>query len=191
MAKPKTLSKPELERIYTIPLKIKWERVPRYKRANKAIKTIKEFLVRHMKIRDRNLNKIKIDQYLNEAVWFRGIKKPPIRIKIRAIKNPGEDLVRAELAELPNKLKFKKLKAERVIKKATEITEKKKAVKKPVEEAPKPEKTEKEKKEEKEKVAAGAEAAKKLEKTAAKQVKHATKSKAKEPKRQQRKALVK
>ena len=51
-----------IEREYVIPLRIKWKNVPRYKKTNKAIRTIKEFLVRHMKIRDRDLNKIKIGQ---------------------------------------------------------------------------------------------------------------------------------
>lgn len=184
MAKKTEPKKPELERIYTIPLNIKRTSVPRYKRANKAIKTIKEFLVRHMKIRDRDLKKIKIDQYLNEAVWFRGIKKPPIRIKVKAIKE--DDSVRVELVDFPDKLKFKKLRAEKVLKKATEISKKK-----PVEEAPKPEKTEEEKKDEKEKAAAGEEATKQLEKAAAKQAKHQVGGKTKEPKRKQRKALEK
>ena len=51
-----------IERIYVIPLRKKVKVVPRYKKANKAIRTIKEFLVRHMKIRDRDLRKIKIDK---------------------------------------------------------------------------------------------------------------------------------
>ncbi len=91
--------KEKLEREYVIPLRNKWKRVPRYKRANKAVKAIKEFLAKHMKIRDRDLKKIKIDRYLNEEIWFRGIRKPPSRIKVKAVKE--NDVVKAELYELP------------------------------------------------------------------------------------------
>ena len=87
MAK-KTKEKTEtIEREYNIPLRRKFQKTPRYKKANKAIKTIKEFLVRHMTIRDRDLKKIKIDKYLNEFVWFRGIKKPPAKVRVKAIKH--------------------------------------------------------------------------------------------------------
>lgn len=178
-----------LEREYVIPLRIKWQRVVRYKRANKAIKAIKEFLVRHMKIRDRDLKKIKIDKYLNEAIWFRGIKKPPIKIKVKAIKQ-GE-IVRVELADMPQKLLFKKAKEEKRETKALSAVEKKKKVQ-PVEEK-KEETVEegKKKEDEKEKTKAGEEIEKQIGKAAAKQTKHQTGGKTKQPKRQMRKALAK
>ena len=191
MATKKT--EPKIEKIdkeYTIPLKDKWKRVPRYKRANKAIKAIKEFLVRHMKIRDRNLEKIKIDKYLNEAVWFRGIKKPPIKIKVKAIKEG--DIVKVELAEMPDKLKFKKLREEKREQKAIEKVDKKKSAK--VEETKEKEgagKTEEDIKKEKEKKSAVVEAGQKRGKDAAKRAKHQVGGKTKQPKRQIRKALEK
>jgi large subunit ribosomal protein L31e len=181
--------KPELEREYVIPLRARWVRVPRYKRANKAIKTIKEFLVRHMKIRDRDLNKIKVDKYLNEFIWNKGIRKPPIKVKVKAVKEG--DIVRVELSDITDKLKFKKARLEKREQKAMDILSKKKTVEKPAEEKAPTEKTEEEKQEEKEKVKAGEEAAKKLEKAAAKQVKQTAGGKTKQPKRQQRKALAK
>ena len=52
MAKKKEESKTEkIEREYIIPLREKIRPSPRYKKTPKAIKSIKEFLVRHMKIR--------------------------------------------------------------------------------------------------------------------------------------------
>ena len=119
MAEIKTETK--LEREYIIPLREQWKRVPRYKKANKAIKAIKEFLVKHMKIRDRDLRKIKIDKYLNEEIWFRGIKKPPARIKVKAIKDLGSGEFKVELVRMPEKLKFKKLREEKIEQKAAEI----------------------------------------------------------------------
>src|SRR3990167_11203854 len=115
----KTSSVGGMEREYVIPLRRNWNKVPRYKRANKAIGTIKEFLVRHMKIRDGDLNKVKIDRYLNEFVWFRGIRKPPARIKVKARKEG--DIVKVELAEIPKELGFKKTKLEKRDKKASEV----------------------------------------------------------------------
>lgn len=101
----------KVEREYTIPLRREWNKVPQYKRAKKAIRAIREFLAQHMKVRDRDLNKIKVDRFLNEEVWFRGIKNPPSKIKVKAVKEG--DIVRAELAVLPNALKFKKAREER------------------------------------------------------------------------------
>jgi len=186
-----------IEREYIIPLRRRWKIVPRYKRANKAIKTIKEFLVRHMKIRDRDLKKVRIDKYLNEAIWNRGIKNPPSKIKVKAIKE--NDIVRVELVEFSERLKFKKLKEEKREKKAKEAGKKKKAEEKKeevgkvkTEEVKKIETQETEKKEEeKEKMAATVEAGKEMEKTAARQMKHEQKRKVKEPKRQRRMALQK
>ena len=188
----KTETKTEnLEREYIIPLRKKWAKVPRYKRANKAIKAIKEFLARHMKIRDRDLRKIKIDKYLNETVWFRGIRNPPSKIKVKAIKEHGTGEVRAELSEMPEKIKFKKARLEKRDQKAAQ-TPAKKPAEKPEEKLEEQEQIQEEKKEEeKEKKAAVIEAGKEMEKAAAKQMKKMKSQKIKQPKRQQRKALAK
>lgn len=186
MAKKKTEPVEKIEREYIIPLRNKWKKVPRYKRANKAIKAIKEFLARHMKIRDRDLDKIKLDKYLNEFVWTRGIRKPPIKVKVKAVKEG--DIVRVELSDMPEKMKFKKARLEKREKEAAEIGKKKKKEEKPEEKTM--EKTEEEKKEEKEKAKAGEEAGKELGKAAARTTKHQTKV-SKQPKRQKRKALAK
>ncbi len=94
----------ELEREYVIPLKRSVLKAPQYRRAKKAIKTIREFLAKHMRVEDRDLRKIKIDRYLNNEVWFRGIKKPANKIKVRAVKKGG--IVYVELAEIPEAVKF-------------------------------------------------------------------------------------
>jgi len=181
------------EREYTIPLRCEWKKVPRYKRANKAIKAIKEFLVRHMKIRDRELKKVKVDKYLNEAVWFRGIKKPPQKIKVKVVKEG--DIVRAELSEMPTKLKFKKLREEKRERRGAEVAKKKKSLMEKVKEGkqktPEEKQTQEEKTEEKEKVKSVEESGKQIEKAAAKQVKHQAAPKEKQQKHQIRKTLAK
>jgi len=185
----------QTEREYIIPLRKEWTKVPRYKRTNKAIKAIKEFIAKHMKIRDRDLRKIKVDKYLNEEIWFRGIRKPPSKIKVKAVKD-GE-IVKVELSELPDKLKFKKIREEKAEQKATEAIKTKEAQKPEEKAEEKPEEEKKEdaekKEEEKEKKAAVVEAGQHIEKEIAKRSKHQTKVKkeALEPKRQRRMALAK
>jgi large subunit ribosomal protein L31e len=80
------------ERIYVIPL-AKARRGPRNKRAKKAIRYLREFMERHFKPES-----LVISQEVNEAIWARGIQKPPRKIKIRATKNI-DGLVVCYLAE--------------------------------------------------------------------------------------------
>ncbi|MBT3404687.1 50S ribosomal protein L31e [archaeon] len=180
-----------LEREYVIPLRARYQHVARYKKTPKAIKTVKEFLVKHMKIYDRDLNKIKIDKYLNEFLWARGIKNPPHKVKVKAIKN-GET-VKVELVEFSTKLKFKKARAEKAEKAVAEKVKGKKAVADAVKKETLESKTKEAeaKVEEKEKKASVVEAGKALEKAASKRAKHDTGGKTKAPKRPQRKALAK
>lgn len=71
-----------MERTYTIPLRKEWLKVPRYKRAKKAVTAVKQFLAKHMKSDD-----VRIFPELNMALWADGIKNPPARIKITTVKN--------------------------------------------------------------------------------------------------------
>jgi len=158
------------EKEYVIPIRAKLVKVQKYRRAGKAIKIVKEFLVRHMKIRDRDLNKIRVDRYLNDFIWARGIRSPPVKVKVKVYKEG--DIVRAELAEgsWSDNMKFKKSRLENRDKKAAD-----KANMKKVPAAPKKEDSEGNKEEVKEKKAAVVESGKQMEKAAAKQSKHTTK----------------
>lgn len=118
----------KVEREYTIPLRSQVMKVPGYKRAKKAVRTIREFLVQHMQVRDRDLNKIRLDKYLNQMLWSRGMKNPPHKIKVKAIKEG--DIIRVEAYELSEKLKFRKQREDKRDKKSAEQTPKKKEVEK-------------------------------------------------------------
>lgn len=185
----------KIEREYVIPLREQTRKVPRYKKTNKAVRTVKEFLAKHMKIRDRDLDKIKIDKYLNEAMWHRGIRNPPHKIKVKVVKEDG--IVYAELAEMPVSLKFKKQREEKTNKSAKEAVEKKKTLMEKAKEAMKPgeksagEETSEKKEETKEKEKASAQATQQMEKETARQTKHETKMKPTESKHQRRMALQK
>jgi len=80
------------EKTFIIPLRKEFMKAPNYKRTKKAVSTIREYLKRHMKS-----DNIKIGKHLNLKLWEHGRKNPPIKIKIKAIKE--EDIVRAELPE--------------------------------------------------------------------------------------------
>ena len=70
----------EAERVYTINLGKVWLS-PNNQRAKRAINMIKEFATHHMKT-----EQIKIDQDLSEAVWKRGIRRPPRKIRVKMAK---------------------------------------------------------------------------------------------------------
>ena len=113
MAKKKVhVPKIVIEREYIVPLRKEWLKVPEYKRANKATKALKQFLAQHMKVYDRHLRKIKIEQDLNNEIRFRGMKKPPAKIKVNA-KKYDDGIVRVELVNIPVHVKFERLREEK------------------------------------------------------------------------------
>ncbi len=86
----------ENERIITVPLN-KTKGAPRIKRANRAVKEIREFVARHMKAAETlsdeekekllpPTEKIWIDPKVNHAIWAKGIEKPPASIRVKVIK---------------------------------------------------------------------------------------------------------
>jgi ribosomal protein L31E len=153
-----------LEREYTIPLRKEWTKVPRYKRTAKSIKAIKEFIAKHMKVPNRDLDMVKIDSYLNNEVWYRGSTKAPARVSVKAIKSG--DVVRVTFVEDPERVKFAR---ERHSRKHFK-TEKK--VTAPAQEKKEDVKTEEEKKVESEKEKSAAIANEKLAEQQAKTQKH-------------------
>jgi len=179
MAEEKTTQASEKE--YVIPLRRAWLNVPEYKRTRKAIKTIKQFIARHMKIQDRNLDNVKLDVYLNNDIWFRGKANPPSKIKVKAAKEG--DIVHVRFADTPQHVKLLKVKHNKMHKKVEEKKEEKtegKSEEKKQEKPEEKEKTEEQKKDESEKVKAVEQQNIKQAETQAKIEKHFTKTK--EPK---------
>jgi len=82
------------ERIYTVPLgKMIYTRgIPRRKRTPRAVRLVRQFVIKHLKVEN-----VTLDNRLNEALWIRGIKKPPRRIRIRCVKTQ-EDTAEVYLA---------------------------------------------------------------------------------------------
>jgi len=84
-----------VERIYSLRLRQKMKRYPRWLRAKKAVKYVRKFLSKHMKTDIKN---VKIDASINEKIWERGGKKVPTKIRIRAVKF-DDGVVEAELVK--------------------------------------------------------------------------------------------
>ncbi|MEM2320929.1 MAG: 50S ribosomal protein L31e [Candidatus Bathyarchaeia archaeon] len=82
------------ERIYTVPLSRAWIR-PRTKRAPRAIRLLKAFIKRHMKVDEES---IIISNEVNEKIWGRGIQKPPRKVRVRITKDK-EGIITVQLAE--------------------------------------------------------------------------------------------
>jgi len=82
MAKKKSEPKKVLERTYNVPLRKEWLKVARNKRTKKAVKALKEFLMKHMKSTD-----ILIFRELNLHLWKNGIRNPPHHVKVNAVKD--------------------------------------------------------------------------------------------------------
>lgn len=110
-----------LERIYTVPLRRHWVNVPQYKRSRKAVVALKQFIAKHMKVADRDVNNVRINTYLNNEIWFRGKTNPPSKVKVKAIKEGN--IVRVEFFEVPAVVKHTKTKHAKMHKKATKAQE--------------------------------------------------------------------
>ena len=90
------------ERFYTIPLGKVWIS-PRKKRAPKAARVVRKFVIKHMKVQteateDEEAERLIIANEVNEKLWSRGIEKPPRRIRVRVVKDK-EGVVTVLLAE--------------------------------------------------------------------------------------------
>lgn len=93
------------ERIYTIPLSRAWI-APRKKRAPRAMRMVKAFIEKHMKIEtgtkteeeEEEEGRLVVSEEVNRKLWSRGIEKPPRNIRVRAVKDT-EGTVTLYLAE--------------------------------------------------------------------------------------------
>lgn len=80
-----------IERVYNVPLRKEYLKVPNWKRTKKAVAALRQFLSKHMKSED-----VRISKELNEKLWDNGIKNPPHHVKV-TVKRDDKGVVRAEL----------------------------------------------------------------------------------------------
>ena len=150
MAKKEESSKIVLERVYVIPLRRETLKVPPFRKANKAAKTIREFISKHMKS-----DNVAIGKYLNLHIWKHGAKNPPHKVKVNTTKDDkGKVFVEIVGAPKETKVEEKKKgvrKEEKTIKEAEFAEKPEEKLEKEIEEK-KEEKAEEAKKIEKEEI---------------------------------------
>ena len=114
----------EIERVFVVPLR-NAKRVKSSKAAPKAIKIVRSYLTRHMKV---EAEKIWIDDSLNHEIWSKGKNNIPNKIRVRAVKFE-DGVVEASLPELGFKksrrelLKEEREKKEPILRKEVEEPE--------------------------------------------------------------------
>jgi large subunit ribosomal protein L31e len=87
---------PADERLFTVPLRKSWLKVPKNRRAKRSVNTIRSFLSRHMKAPEAD---IRISSKLNDTIWIRGAAKPPGKVRIKASFEPEAGLLFAGLPD--------------------------------------------------------------------------------------------
>jgi large subunit ribosomal protein L31e len=94
----------EIERIFVIPLR-KAKHAPTSRAAPNALRTVRQYLIKHMKVEEDN---IWIDESVNTALWARGKFMIPSKIRVRAVKFE-DGVVEASLPELGGKTSRREL----------------------------------------------------------------------------------
>ena len=84
------------ERVVTVPLRDA-NAEPKHERADKAMSIVRSHLAQHFNV---DGDAVRLDPSINEAVWSRGRKKPPRKLRVRSARfeEEGESVVEAETA---------------------------------------------------------------------------------------------
>lgn len=84
------------ERVITVPLRDVLAEA-KHKRADKAMRLVREHLAKQFTVDE---SAVRLDPSINEAVWSRGRKNPPRKLRVRAARfdEEGERIVEAETA---------------------------------------------------------------------------------------------
>jgi large subunit ribosomal protein L31e len=84
------------ERVITVPLRDAHAEA-KHKRADKAMSIVRGHLAKQFTVDESDVH---LDPSINEAVWDRGRKKPPRKLRVRAARfeEEGERIVEAETA---------------------------------------------------------------------------------------------
>ena len=83
------------ERTMTVDLRKDFVDTPTYKRAKKAVTSLRAHIMQHMKAKE-----VRIGKYLNMKLWERGIRNPAHKVTFIA-KKDDKGIVSAELVNAP------------------------------------------------------------------------------------------
>jgi len=76
----------DIKRDYVVPLRKGFMKVPNYKKTQKAIKVLREFIKKHMKV-----DEVKILRELNLEIFKQGRKNPPAKVAVSVVKVEEKD----------------------------------------------------------------------------------------------------
>jgi ribosomal protein L31E len=109
------------ERTYNIPLRKEWLKVPSYARTQKAVRTVRIFIQKHMKNKD-----VVMGKYLNHELWKRGSQTTPhkVSVTVKTVEDKDRKYVKVELVGAPEE-KPKEEKKKSLLKRITGSEEKK------------------------------------------------------------------
>ena len=84
------------ERVVTVPLRGANDRAS-HERADRAVKIVRQHLAKQFRV---ELEEVRLDASINEAIWARGRSNPPRKLRVRAARfeEEGERIVEAERA---------------------------------------------------------------------------------------------
>ena len=99
MAKKEEAPKVVLERVYNVPLRREFQKVASWRRTEKAVTALRNFISKNMKS-----DNVALSKYVNQELWKNGIKNPPHHVKVNVSKDE-KGRVSVELTELPGKAK--------------------------------------------------------------------------------------
>ena len=122
MAKKEEAPKVVLERVYNVPLRREFQKVASWRRTEKAVTALRNFISKNMKS-----DNVALGKYVNQELWKNGIKNPPHHVKVKVSKDE-KGRVSVERSELPGKAK-RELEKQKVVDKKKEKKEKKGAPK--------------------------------------------------------------
>jgi len=103
------------EKIFTINLRQKFQRVPNYQRARVAVRAAREFLQRHIK------KDVLLGRYLNNKLHEHGRKNPPHKVQVKVWQE--KDAWKAELVGAP--LEEIKEAGKKIVEKTVDVKEEK------------------------------------------------------------------
>ena len=66
------------EKLFTIPLRREWLRVPRWRRSKRAVDAVRAFVTRFAKAKE-----VRIGKWLNLEIWGKGAKTPPGKVVVK------------------------------------------------------------------------------------------------------------
>lgn len=72
-----------------VPLRGAWN-ITRYKRAPRAIKIIRNEVIRHLKVQEDE--EIYIDPSVNEHIWANGIENPPRKVRVQVTRFEEDEI---------------------------------------------------------------------------------------------------